>query len=104
MDLPGAASAGEEGIAVNPVTGRVYVTDGAGDQLFVLQDSTMPANINLVTTVAVGDNPQGVDVNPESNKVYVANAYDTNAMNGTVSVVDGVTNVVSKTIELAGTR
>jgi DNA-binding beta-propeller fold protein YncE len=104
LDLSGAVSAGEEGIAVNSVTGRVYVTDGAGDQLFVLQDSITPANINLVTTVAVGDNPQGVDVNPESNKVYVANAHDTNAMNGTVSVVDGVTNVVSKTIELAGTR
>jgi DNA-binding beta-propeller fold protein YncE len=101
LDLPGAVSAGEEGIAVNPVTGRVYVTDGAGDQLFVLQDSTTPAQIDLVTTVGVGDNPQGVDVNTETNKVYVANARNPDAPYGTVSVVDGANNMVITTVNLS---
>jgi hypothetical protein len=100
VDLPGAISAGEEGVTANPVTGRVYVTDGPGDQLFVIQDSITPTNISLVTTVAVDDNPQGVDVNPQTNKIYVANAHDTGAPYGTVSVVDGATNVVTKTIVL----
>jgi DNA-binding beta-propeller fold protein YncE len=100
VDLTEAVSAGEEGIAVNPVTGRVYVTDGPGDQLFVLQDSISSTNISLVTNVAVGDNPQGVDVNPETNRVYVANAGGSTDPYGTVSVVNGATNVVTKTIIL----
>jgi uncharacterized repeat protein (TIGR01451 family) len=100
LDLPAAASAGEEGIAVNPLTGRVYVTDGAGDQLFVLQDSPTPASIGWVATVTVGDNPQGVGVNPVTNKIYVANARNLSAPYGTVSVVNGATNAVIKTINL----
>jgi uncharacterized repeat protein (TIGR01451 family) len=101
VGLPGAVSAGEEGIAVNPATGRVYVTDGPGDRLFVLQDSITPTNISLVATIAnVGDNPQGVAVNPQTNKVYVANARNIDAPYGTVSVVDGASNVVIKTISL----
>jgi uncharacterized repeat protein (TIGR01451 family) len=101
VGLPGAISAGEEGIAVNPVTGRVYVTDGPGDRLFVIQDSVTPTNISLVATIAnVGDNPQGVAVNPQTNKVYVANARSIDAPYGTVSVVDGALNGVIKTIVL----
>jgi DNA-binding beta-propeller fold protein YncE len=99
--LAGAVSAGEEGIAVNPVTGRVYVTDGPGNKLFVLQDSITETGISLEATVADGfDNPQGVDVNPETNRVYVANARNVSAAYGTVSVVNGATNVVTKTIVL----
>ena len=100
VDLPGAVSAGEEGIAVNPVTGRVYVTDGAGNRLFVLQDSVTPAQISLVETVIVGDNPQGVDVNAETNKVYVANAWNASAPYGTLSVVNGADNTLITTINL----
>jgi len=100
LDLTGAVSAGEEGVAVNPVTGRVYVTDAPGDKLFVIQDSSTPANIALVTSVAVGDNPQGVDVNPQTNRVYVGNARNSSAPYGTISVVDGSTNTLIKTINL----
>jgi uncharacterized repeat protein (TIGR01451 family) len=100
LDLPGAISAGEEGIAINPVTGRVYVTDGPGDKLHVLRDSTTPADIAWLAAISVGDNPQGVAVNPETNKIYVANARDTSAPYGTVTVVDGNTNTVIKTIVL----
>jgi DNA-binding beta-propeller fold protein YncE len=79
----------------------VYVTDGPGDQLFVLQDSITPTNISLILpAVGVGDNPQGVDVNPETNRVYVANAGGSTDPYGTVSVVNGATNVVTKTIVL----
>jgi uncharacterized repeat protein (TIGR01451 family) len=101
VELPGATSAGEEGITVNPVTGRVYVTDGPANKLFVVQDSATPTNISLMTTVAnVGDYPQGVGVNPTTNKVYVANARNAGAPYGTVSVVNGATNIVTKTINL----
>ena len=41
----------------------------------------------------VGNSPDGVAVNPNTNMVYVAN-YDDNTM----SVIDGKTNSVVKTI------
>jgi uncharacterized repeat protein (TIGR01451 family) len=100
--LPGAISAGEEGIAVNPATGRVYVTDGPGDRLFILQDGPTAGGIAFVTSVAVGDNPQGVAVNPATNKVYVANARSAGAPYGTLTVIDGATHAILKTVDLVG--
>jgi YVTN family beta-propeller protein len=46
----------------------------------------------------VGKNPDGVSADPTANKIYVANSGD-----GTVSVIDGITNTVSETIP-AGTH
>jgi DNA-binding beta-propeller fold protein YncE len=100
--LPGAMSAGEEGIAVNPATGRVYVTDGPGDRLFILQDGPTAGGIAFVTSVAVGDNPQGVAVNLATNKVYVANARSAGAPYGTLTVIDGATHAILKTVDLVG--
>ena len=103
VTLPGAVAAGEEGLAVSPITGKVYITDSRGDQLFILQDDADPANISLITTVPVGDNPQGVGVNIATNKAYVANARDIFATYGTVDVIDGTANTVIKTIPLTAT-
>ena len=47
----------------------------------------------VIATVPVGDVPQGVGVNPTTNRVYVANFDD-----DTVSVIDGATNAVIATI------
>ena len=50
----------------------------------------------VVATVAAGTNPQAVAVNPNTNKIYVANADVAGAENGaqasTVTVIDGATN------------
>ncbi|MEM7031208.1 MAG: hypothetical protein AAF629_16720, partial [Chloroflexota bacterium] len=100
FELPGAVSAGEEGITVNPNTGKVYITDSQGDQVFVLQDQAGSAVFDIVTTIPVGDNPQGVDVNPDTNKIYVANAHDEGASYGTVSIIDGNTDTVIATVPL----
>lgn len=61
---------GEEGIAVDTSTGRVFITNGHNNSLVILQDGANPA---YVTTVATGTKPQGVDVNPATQKVYVGN-------------------------------
>lgn len=100
VDLTGAKSAGEEGIAVNALTDKVYVTDGPTDQVFVIQDSMTDTNISLVGTVPVGDNPQGVGANATTNKVYVANARQITSPGGTLSVLDGAGDTVSTTIDL----
>jgi uncharacterized repeat protein (TIGR01451 family) len=85
----------EEGIAVNPVTGYVYVTNGGSDTVSVLQDDADPANIHRVRDIDVGDVPQGVAVDPRTNRIYVGNAGSR-----TLSVIDGRTQTVIKTIPL----
>ena len=100
ITLPGAVFAGQEGLAVNPVTNRVYVTDSPSDTLFVIDYDPATNSATSITRVTVGDNPQGVDVNPLTNKIYVGNARSLGDPYGTVSVVDGATNTVIKTIPL----
>jgi YVTN family beta-propeller protein len=47
----------------------------------------------VIATVAVGDFPVGVGVNPTTNRAYVSNNFD-----DTVSVIDGTTNTVIATV------
>jgi DNA-binding beta-propeller fold protein YncE len=67
-------SLGKEGIAVDPLTNRVFIGDPEGDKLVVLQDVTTPTLVSVFGVAPVGDNPQGVDVNPDLHKAYVGNA------------------------------
>jgi len=85
----------EEGIAVNPVTGYVYVTNANDDTMSVIQDDLNPANIRLVRVITVGQYPQGVDVDVDRNMIYVGNAESRD-----LSVIRGSDNTVVKTIPL----
>jgi uncharacterized repeat protein (TIGR01451 family) len=88
-------SGAEEGIAVNPVTGRVYVTNANDDTVSVLQDDPTTGNIHWVEDIPVGDLPQGVAVDPSRNLIYVGNAWSRD-----LSVINGATNEVDRTIPL----
>jgi DNA-binding beta-propeller fold protein YncE len=104
--LPGTstAGAGHIGIAANPATNKVYVTDGDANKVFVIQDGDNASLSLPVQVVNSGfDNPQGVDANPLTNKIYVANARNTLAPYGTVTVLDGDTNAVLEIVPLTGT-
>lgn len=48
----------------------------------------------VIATIGVGGFPQGVAVNPATNRIYVANNLD-----GTISVLDGASNQVIHTIQ-----
>ncbi len=74
ISIPGGVGLGEEGIAVvDSSTGYVFMTNAGNDTLVILRDNSNAASIAYVTTMAVGDQPQGVDVNPATNKLYVGN-------------------------------
>ena len=79
------------GVAVNPNTNNVYVTNFNDGTVTVIDgDPTSPTfNTVIGAPITVGDNPTGVAVDPNTNDVYVANNGG-----GTVSVIDGLTNTV----------
>jgi len=76
--------------AVNFVTGNVYITDavtGPSTVAVLTQDG------KITTTVPVGDTPYGLDVDPITNRIYVASI----ALN-TITAIDGKTNVVTENV------
>jgi YVTN family beta-propeller protein len=78
------------GAAVNIVTGKVYVTD---DEVGPSMTGVLNFNGAVAASVAVGDSPLGVDVDPISNLVFVAStAVDE------VSVIDGKTNTIKSVV------
>jgi len=87
----------EEGVAVNPRTNRVYVTNMHSDTVSVIQDDADPANIQWLVDIPVGDGPRGVGVHPGFNHVYVGNAGS-----NCLCIIDGATNAVIQTILLPG--
>ena len=77
--------------AVNPLTGRLYVTHGNGGPDIVTVIDTITHAV--VTTIPLGSDPFGIVVNPATNRVYVVNSRS-----HSVSVLDGATNTVVATI------
>jgi uncharacterized repeat protein (TIGR01451 family) len=77
------------GVAVNPVTNRIYVTNSWDYSASVIDGATN----TVVATIPVGGNPWGVAVNPTTNRIYVVNYTSDN-----VSVIDGGTNTVVATV------
>jgi YVTN family beta-propeller protein len=68
------------GIAIDPTTKKVYVTNTDSSAVSVIDEKT-----DNVTTV--GESPQGVAIDPDTKKVYVTNAFS-----DTVSVIDSETD------------
>ena len=72
------------GVAVNPKTNKIYVTNFSSNDVTVIDGAT-----NSTTTVADPNakGPGAVAVNPVTNKIYVANFFSSN-----VTVIDGASN------------
>lgn len=83
-----------QGVAVNPLTNRIYVANHGSNDVSVIDGATN----TVVATVPVGVEPQAIGVNPSTNLVYV-----TNQGGDSVSVIDGASNAVVATIPV-GTR
>src|SRR5438132_593110 len=74
------------GVAVNPVTDRIYAPDYYGNTVQVIDGV---ANAFMATVEVAGSNSHafGIAVNPTTNRVYTAHYQD-----NFVSVIDGSTN------------
>jgi YVTN family beta-propeller protein len=78
-----------EGVAVDPGTHTVYVTNRGDNTVSVIDASTR----TVTATVPVGKTPAAVAVDPGTHTVYVTNRGD-----NTVSVIDAATRTVSATV------
>jgi YVTN family beta-propeller protein len=108
--VPATVAAGDNpfGIALDPITDTVYVTDlgssDQGDTVSVIDGATCNALVRSgcgdpPATVTVGSGPFGIAVNPTTDTVYVANTGQlfVTADGHTVSVIDGATCNASDT-------
>ncbi|HJT09865.1 MAG TPA: YncE family protein, partial [Candidatus Nitrosotalea sp.] len=90
------------GIAVDSDTNRIYILNRNIHHVnLAWQNSTVSVidgnNYTKITEIEVGLDPHGLDINPNTHRVYV-----TSYMGGTVSVIDGISNkVIGKPIFLA---
>ena len=71
------------GVAVNPVTKNVYVTNEFSNTVSVIDGITQ----RVTDTITVGSFPYGVAVNPFNDRIYI-----TNRGSNTVTVIDSPTN------------
>lgn len=79
------------GVAVNPNTDRIYVTNQESDSVSIIDGKTQRV---VTKDIHVGTFPHVVATNPITNKIYVTNwgTIDTNS--SIVSVLDGRTNEI----------
>ena len=80
------------GVAVNPVTNMIYITNAASNTVSVING----VNDKIEHTIAVGLLPYDVDVDPATNKIYITNKNSNN-----ISVLDGDTNSIIGTISVS---
>ena len=93
VSLNQACGLGTQGIAVNQLTNKVYVSDYDDNQEVVIDGSTnqITARIDLQ-----GRDPLGVDVDPVRNQVWVA----LDGPVGSVDILDGASNALLSTISV----
>jgi YVTN family beta-propeller protein len=72
-------------LAVNPITGLVYVANRDSNTISVINGSTT----STIDTITVGETPSAIAVDPRTNLVYLANQAS-----NTISVINGSTNTI----------
>ena len=80
-----------DGVAVNPVTSRLYASDPRAGLVYVVDLRHGNQILTNIPTAA----PNGIAVNPRTNKIYVSAFFPS-----TVTIIDGETNTVSNKISV----
>jgi YVTN family beta-propeller protein len=76
-------------VAVNPTTNTIYVANSQSNNVTVIDGATG----SVTATVAVGTSPSGLDVDSQTNFIYVANAGTSQPSDpGNITVINGATH------------
>ena len=79
------------GVGVNPVTSRLYASDPRAGLVYVV---AIGRTNRIITSIPV-PTPNGITVNPRTNKIYVSTFFS-----NSVVIIDGRTNTVSNTVSV----
>jgi YVTN family beta-propeller protein len=83
-------------VAVNSTTNTIYVANSQSNNLTVIDGATD----SVTATITVGTSPSGVDVEPQTNFIYVTNAGNSQTADpGSITVIDGKTNTATKLMD-----
>jgi YVTN family beta-propeller protein len=82
----------DEFLAINQVTNKIYVNNRRDGTVSVINGATD----HVSKTISGFDFPIGSDVNPITNKIYVANSG--NGLDNTVGIIDGSSDTLINTI------
>jgi YVTN family beta-propeller protein len=88
------SGAGIEGIAVDPLTGTVFISNASDNVIDVIHRGSDKVN----DEISVEQSPFGITANPFNNRVYVA------LSNGTVDVIDVAKQTITATTTVGGTN
>jgi YVTN family beta-propeller protein len=91
--ISGTGQNGTHMLVVAPSESKVYTANIGSDNVSVLDLTNAPRLIAL-RHIAVGKGPEGIDLSPEGNELWVASRVP----NGGISVIDPKTEAVTKTI------
>jgi|SRR5579859_6741407 len=76
-------------VAINPTTNTIYVANSQSNNLTVIDGATN----TVMATFPVGTSPSDLDVDSQTNFIYVANAGNSQSGDpGNITVINGVTN------------
>src|SRR6185369_10941332 len=73
-------------VAVNPVSGKIYVANAGGNSLSVVNGAT-----HAVAPIALGASPIDLAINPATNRIYAL-------VSAAVKVIDGANDTVIATV------
>ena len=82
----------DEFLVINQNTNKIYVNNRADSTVSVINGATN----QVIKTISGFSNPIGSDVNPVTNRIYVANSG--NGTDNTVGVIDGNTDTLIATV------
>jgi YVTN family beta-propeller protein len=88
------SGAGIEGIAVDPLTGTVFISNASDNVIDVIHRGSDKVN----DEISVEQSPFGITVNPFNSQVYVA------LSNNTVDVIDAIKQTITSTTTVGGTN
>lgn len=85
--VPGTAN--PLAVAFNDVTNKIYVANGSGNTISVIDGTTF----KVTDTITVQEDPTAIAVNTTTNMIYVSNQEA-----ASISVIDGTTNEITTTL------
>src|SRR5438132_1275199 len=80
-----AGGAGPGGVAVNSITGRIYLALQLSNMISVVDSFSN----TVIASIPLGASPSAISLNPNTNMVYVANVYG-----NTLIVINGSSNAI----------